>query len=418
MSELPSFKEGFIFDATDNFTNDKDNPFVIYEEGKPCLFKIASLNDYSKNYSLWNLKFFEDEIIVFDENIKAQSYNDLSFISTKERLIQEGAIAQEIEFKEARQLIIWNDGIYFYYCTRDYTKTSTVEIILTRLDDITQESTEDFEHFYFKHEFSAYHPKFPTVSYFDYNNMSFGANGYEMIINNPVTIICWSYDVYNTGDYLKYYQFSLYNSQNKCIVDTGKLYPTGIFSDDGFVCNSLDDESEYTLIGYCVSQSGRRIDLPDLIIKTKYTTGKIYANLTIELDKHLAENKISEKFTNIIGEAKDENNVTFIDSEKLDLKNNDNNILFRYNLPTNNFLIRLWINGIKESNEKITILKLSNNDDYIELYYENGYFYAIKHSCGLTSRYMSNSISNILNANTYLSLLYYNGRIDIYASNY
>ena len=111
MSELPSFKEGFIFDATDNFTNDKDNPFVIYEEGKPCLFKIASLNDYSKNYSLWNLKFFEDEIIVFDENIKAQSYNDLSFISTKERLIQEGAIAQEIEFKEARQLIIWNDGI-------------------------------------------------------------------------------------------------------------------------------------------------------------------------------------------------------------------------------------------------------------------------------------------------------------------
>ena len=64
------------------------------------------------------------------------------------------------------------------------------------------------------------------------------------------------------------------------------------------------------------------------------------------------------------------------------------------------------------------ITLVTTNADYIELYYENGYFYAIKHSCGLTSQYMSNSISNVLNANTYLSLLYCNGRIDIYASNY
>ena len=47
MSELPSFKEGLIFDAT------KETSFKVMSQ-KPCLFKIASLNDYSKNYLYWS----------------------------------------------------------------------------------------------------------------------------------------------------------------------------------------------------------------------------------------------------------------------------------------------------------------------------------------------------------------------------
>lgn len=256
----------------------------------------------------------------------------------------------------------------------------------------------------------------PSCTY-NNENIVLVDNVYEIILNNPVTTINWTYNDNNGTDGLKYYEFSLYNKFNQCVTATGKVY-TNTTNGHGFVCNSLDEKNTYTLIGYCVSQSGYRMEFPNLIIIPKYTTGKIYANLTIELDRYLAENIVKAKVTNIIGQVKDGNSVDFIDNEKLNLKDNDNNVTFKYSLPTNDFLIRIWVNGIKEIDGKVNILKLSNNANYIELYYENGYFYAIKYSCGLTSQYMSNSISNVLNENTYLSLLYCNGRIDIYASNY
>ncbi len=412
MSELPSFKEGLIFDTRNrsgkNDGSSKTEPIIITGD-LPCLFKINDADYYNKNCTFWYVYSF-----VYD--------NSLSITTSLDNVGKNIDVCSDLSFcntptSKFVNVIKWNGGIYVFINPNSYTgrvsfqNGKTYRISIQRYtDDRTTMLGTSFP-FYIRTEFN-----YPSCTY-NNDNISFGNYGYEITLTNPVTTIDWSYNANGSTDILKYYQFSLYNSQNKCVVDTGKVY-TDTTNGNGFVCNSLDDESQYTLIGYCVSQSGQRIDFPDLIIKTKYTTGKIYANLTIELDKHLAKNNITAKVTSIIGEAKDENNIVFIDSEKLDLKNNDNNVLFRYDLPTNNFLIRLWINGIKESNEKITILKLSNNDDYIELYYENGYFYAIKHSYGLASQYMSNSISNVLNANTYLSLLYCNGRIDIYASNY
>ena len=396
MSELPSFKEGLIFDAT------KETSFKVMSQ-KPCLFKIASLNDYSKNYLYWykeillltviNGEYVGEVKTDGDVRKKTKIYDNLSFIF------------------DNSDIIIWKNSIYYYCSLDDLNNNSKYNVSLTRLDDNTQHTRLNTVNFSFECTFVN-----PITSYSN-DNISFGNNGYEIILTNPVTTIDWNYNINGSTDELKYYELSLYNKFNQCIINTGKVY-TNTSNGNGFVCNSLDDKSEYILVGYCVSQSGQRIDLPNLIIKTKYTTGKIYANLTIELDKHLAENNITAKVTNIIGEAKDENNIVFINSEKLDLKNNDNNVLFRYDLPTNNFLVRIWINGIKESNKKITILKLNNNDDYLEVYYDDGYFYATKHSCGLTSRYISNSISGATDGNIYLSILYCNGRIDIYASNY
>ena len=101
MSELPSFKEGLIFDAT------KETSFKVMSQ-KPCLFKIASLNDYSKNYLYWYKEILLLTVIngeyvgevKTDGNVrkKTKTYDNLSFIF------------------DNSDIIIWKNSIY-YYCS-------------------------------------------------------------------------------------------------------------------------------------------------------------------------------------------------------------------------------------------------------------------------------------------------------------
>jgi len=393
MSELPNFKEGFIFDATQNNTTEA-NPFVI-TESKPCLFKIASLSDYSKDYQYW---LYSNGNSIVEKSMIIQSYNDMSFLKQHQYL-----------------LIIWDGNIYLYLASNTLNAESYA-FTLTRCADSDGTVRYDSKMFYVSVTLGTT----PSVSYGN-DKITLNKNGYEITINNPVTTLDWGYHLNDSADELKYYQFLLYNSQNKCVVDTGKIY-TNTTEGNGFVCNSLDDNSTYTLVGYCVSQNGQRLDLPDLLIKTTYTTGRIYTNLTVELNKHCAENTVYAEVINLLGNTTN-GKAVFVDDEKIDLKTNDNAIVFTdtYNLLTDNFVIRLWINGINNE-EKVTILKLTNpyGSDYIELYYNDGYFYATKYSYGLTSRYISNVVNenDVLNGNIYLSMLYCNGRIDIYATSY
>ena len=393
MSELPNFKEGFIFDATQNDTTEA-NPFVI-TESKPCLFKIASLSDYSKDYQYW---LYSNGNSIVEKSMTIQSYNDMSFLKQHQCL-----------------LIIWDGNIYLYLASNTLNAESYA-FTLTRCADSDGAVRYDSKMFYVNVTLGTT----PSVSYSN-DKITLNKNGYEITINNPVTTLDWVYHINDSVDELKYYQFLLYNSQNKCVVDTGKIY-TNTTEGNGFVCNSLDDNSTYTLVGYCVSQNGQRLDLPDLLIKTTYTTGRIYTNLTVELNKHCAENTVYAEVINLLGNTTN-GKAVFVDDEKIDLKTNDNAIVFTdtYNLLTDNFVIRLWINGINNE-EKVTILKLTNpyDSDYIELYYNDGYFYATKYSYGLTSRYISNVVNenDVLNGNIYLSMLYCNGRIDIYATSY
>lgn len=410
MSELPNFKEGFIFDATQN--NDAEHPFVI-TESKPCLFKIASLSDYSKDYKYWlySNEYKKDGqwcTRIKDTDRTLLHYNTKGFITK---------IA-----KTNSAVIAWRDNIYLYLGSSAFPSGygDDFKYTLTRCEDIKSEIAiiifDDIKTIYVKKAIGTT----PSASY-DNDNIILDSNGYQIIINNPVTTLDWIYNVNESGDELKYYQFSLYNSQNKCVVDTGKVY-TDTTNGEGFICNSLDDNSTYTLVGYCVSQNGVKLDLPDLTVKTAYTTGRIYANLSIELNKELAQNTIRAEVVNLVGETTN-GDAVYRDNEKLDLKTNNNSVVFTdtYSLLKNNFLVRLWINGIK-SEEKVSILKLSSSysSDYIEVCYENNYFYAVKHSYGLTSRYVSNAVdeNDVLNGNIYISILYCNGRIDIYTTPY
>lgn len=409
MSELPNFKEGLIFDIKDGLN--ADNPIIVTAD-VPYLFKINDVVNYNKNYQFWGANLYNtgtgNQLTAngFNINQPINHYSDLSFWHN--------------ESKYFINIIMWAKSIYVFVNPTLYTGAVSLldnveyKIVLDRYSD-DGILLNDTITFYFKCNF-----KNPTTSY-NNHDIIFGNNGYEITINNPVTIMNWAYNINDSNDELKYYHFLLYNSQNKCVVDTGKIY-TDTADENGFVCNSLDDKSAYILVGYCVTQNGQKLDLPDLTIKTAYTTGRIYANLTIELNKQLAENTVYAEMVNLIGNTTN-GEPSYIEGEKIDLKSNDNTVVFTddYGLLKDNFLIRLWINGITNK-DKVTILKLSNpnSSDYIEIYYENDYFFAVKYSCGLTSRYISNTVNenDILNGNIYISILYCNGRIDIYATLY
>lgn len=412
MSNLPNFKEGLIFDIKDGLN--EDNPIIITAD-VPCLFKITDAINYKNHY--WQIAFCRDRDITTNgdepSEIMPKTYSDLSFLSNKNFI----------------SVINWNDSIYALVnpplCSGDISSFTNGEanyIVIGRFeeDDIGLENPLE--------EFVLYTQCNFTSNIVSYNNENiyFGKKSYEIILNNPVTTLDWLCNTDETGDELKYYQFLLYNTNeqdmiNKCVVDTGKIY-TNTTEGNGFVCNSLDDRSTYILVGYCVLQSGQKLDLPDLTVKTAYTTGKIYANLNIELNKSLAENIVCAEMVNLVGNTTNGEPI-YIADEKIDLKSNDNTVVFidDYGVLNDNFLIRLWINGIVDKN-KVTILKLNNpkSSDYIEIYYEDGYFYAIKYSCGLISRYISNTIenNNVVNGNIYLSILHCNGRIDIYTKTY
>lgn len=415
MSELPNFKEGLIFDIQDGLS--ENNPIII-TANTPWLFKISDAINYNKNNKHWGITLYNYNDTSETYNIELAS-NGSNITDTIIKSYSDLTFCNDSPSKYVK-IISWNNGIYaFVNSSLYFWGYEKNKFVITRYtDDATslENPLGDEIVFYTQCNFRS----IPTVSY-NNENIYFENTGYTITINNPVTILDWNYNINNSADTLKYYQFSLYNSQGKCVVDTGKIY-TNTTNNNGFVCNSLDDKSTYTLVGYCVTQNGIKLDLPDLTIKTHYTTGRIYAHLSIKTDKQKAENIVSAEMINLIGQTTN-GEAHYIEGEKIDLKTYDNTIVFTedYNVLKNNFVIRLWINGVIDE-DKVTILTLTNanQSDYIEIYYKDGRFYAIKHSCGLTSLYISDVISqtDAIEGNIYLSVLCCNGRIDIYATSY
>lgn len=420
MTGLPSFKYGLIFDAT----NANGETFII-DRNEVCLFKIGDIEDYSKyeDYKSWLCikkgHYGEDSVNRFDMVIR--QYDDMGFLNPNYWV------------GGGEMLIEWKGGIYFAikgslasWATIDLQRRFNGELVNPHII------------FYIEWEITK-----PEVRYvdFDYDYIDDFFTGYQITIQNPVYNIEWSYkEPTGIKDPLKYYHFCLYNIHNECVVDTGKVYTD---TPSAFVCDSLDNKTKYKLVGYCVSQSGKVIDLPDLDITTAYITGRMYSNLSIELNKDLGENIISTELVNLVGKYESDDNTEtptygkkssagYYDTVEL---TGTQNVTFtdNYNLMDDNFIIRLKVSHMPRSslwtsrgdeneinkNVRTLILTLFNNDssEYIKLYYNNMRFYAEKYSYGITSTYVSNAFTLQPNGIRwiYVSLLYSNGRIDIYA---
>ena len=249
--------------------------------------------------------------------------------------------------------------------------------------------------------------QFDTYSYYNDEEQTIQNN--TIILSEPLCTIKGLYRQ-DEGDELKCYQFMLYNEQNILIGGSNKIYS---HTSPIFTCENLNDNSKYKLNFYCTSQSGNTVFSEDLIITTKYKHSTVYSHLIFGLDETNAKNFVAVEMVELTGTSNDD--LTYINNEKVQVLG-DRYINFQdqYNMISDNFLCRIWLEDIQQNMNILTIYNDNNDNQIIVKYYDNR-FHAFKYSCGLVSHYISDEI--IPNGSLYLALGHYNNRIELYAKN-
>ena len=217
--------------------------------------------------------------------------------------------------------------------------------------------------------------------------------------------------IYNIGDDgLKYYQFYLYDENNNLLGATNKIYNAGLIV---YTVENYNNLKTYNLKLHCLTQSDKVWECL-VIIYTNYEQKSVYTDINFNIDKQSATNRVSVNLSQLTGVGE---NYHYIDNEYVAIAN-DGYVEFidKYNSIDEGFVCKLWC---KQLSNNIPILKIAktNSDDYIEIFFVDNAFRAYKHSCNITTMYISNKLDNIdiETSNVYFAVKNYNGRIDMQA---
>ena len=192
----------------------------------------------------------------------------------------------------------------------------------------------------------------------------------------------------NEGDDLKYYQFFLYKKDG----DTEQFLGSSkkIYSSTNIIygVENYNNLQEYVLKLYCITQNNNEKWLT-LTFKTDYDQANIYSEITFLLDKENAANNILINISQLNGEGE---HYDFTNDEYVMIQHNGYvNFEDIYQTITKNFLCRIWCGNLS-LNSPILKLTNRNGDGYIEVFLRDKNFIAYKHSCGLTTAYVSNDL--------------------------
>lgn len=244
---------------------------------------------------------------------------------------------------------------------------------------------------------------------------------YELTITKSFCKLNFAY-TQDDGEQLKYYQFSLYNSdgvllgmskKNYGIPDTGIVYGIENY-------NNLQD---YVLKLYCVTQTNRD-SVTTVNIHTDYSQDNIYADITFLVDTQTAENNVSVSVVQLNGDGEAYSYDSEDNGEYVVISDNGY-VTFKdeYQVITNNFLCRMWLKNLSK-NIPILTINTSDNSGRVEVFFDGMNFIAKKYSCDLVAPYITCikdinevDITSAVSAQTnlYFAIGYYNGRIEMYA---
>lgn len=400
MSELATFNEGYIFDGSNN--NDIDSQFVI-RGNKPCLIYLNA-DSTSDTWTIQIHRYKNNQYYktISDNSVdygKTNIYTNTDFIN--------------LNVEPKPTIIIWNDIKYLFIPMDTLNDGMDYKISVNRYVDYGK--LEKSSEYFIQYVFSLPIINFVNYTYEDNSGIHSGDisidNGFHSVtLPHPVCTIHCIYSQYE-NDILKNYQFTLYNSKGEVIGGTEKIFKS---SSPTFVCENLNNNSQYILQFCCISQSGNIVYSDNLQITTNYKQSSLYSDIIFGLDEISAENRITVSIVEFTGTTDDDDNpLTYIDDEKVQISGERFvNFKDKYNLITHNFLIRIWLEDIVSNANILTLY----NDRYsiVVKYYDNR-FHAFKYSCGLISHYISDEI--IPNNTLYFALGYYNHRLEIYAQN-
>lgn len=237
---------------------------------------------------------------------------------------------------------------------------------------------------------------------------------YNITIKEPFCKLNFSYTQIE-GDGLKYYQFSLYDKSGKFLGSSEKIFS---IADMSYSIENYNNLQQYTLVLNCVTQHNNLQSLT-VYINTNYSQDNVYANITFMLDKEKATNNVTINISQLTGRGEKYSYDSATNGDYVIISDDGYvNFTDTYQVITNNFLCRLWCKNLSEN---IPILKITQADGkgYVEIFFSKTRFYAYKYSYGLKTSYVSNDleIEEIsTETNIYLSVGYYNGRIEMYTA--
>lgn len=241
---------------------------------------------------------------------------------------------------------------------------------------------------------------------------------YELTVTKSFCKLNFSY-AQEDGVLLKYYQFSLYNNSGALLGTSQKIYGipnSGIM----YAIENYNNLQHYILKLYCVTQDNED-STTTVNIYTNYDQDSIYANISFAVDKENATNNIMFNITQLNGTGENYwfDGYALSRNDYVVISENGGYVNFTdtHQIISKNFLCRMWCLKLTYDTPILTI-KSTNGDGYIEVIFTGQNFIAYKHSCGIVTTYISNTLSEEpeYEQKIYFALGYYDGRIEMYTT--
>lgn len=219
---------------------------------------------------------------------------------------------------------------------------------------------------------------------------------FKLSISNGDIIRASSYSIglnyhQTENELLNWFNITLYSYQKTSLDSSGAKYDT---SDLSYIVTNLQNATQYYIRATGETINGMNLDTGYILFTVSYTTAQIFSKL--ELNNIPATSAIEIKSNIISAEGVPEKEVTYIDGEYADLRDNsvtfdegyeidgDFTKIFRFSKPKRNKVIIEF-----GTTDKLKVKIYYRQGSYSDSNGEKGYFELVASSCGIN--YIVNS---------------------------
>lgn len=219
---------------------------------------------------------------------------------------------------------------------------------------------------------------------------------FNLSISNGDIIRASSYSIglnyhQTENELLNWFNITLYSYQKTSLDSSGAKYDT---SDLSYIVTNLQNATQYYIRATGETINGMNLDTGYILFTVSYTTAQIFSKL--ELNNIPATGAIEIKSNIISAEGVPEKEVTYIDGEYADLRDNsvtfdegyeidgDFTKIFKFSKPKRNGVIMAF-----GTTDKLNVKIYYRQGSYSDSNGERGYFELVANSCGIN--YVVNS---------------------------
>lgn len=222
---------------------------------------------------------------------------------------------------------------------------------------------------------------------------------FKLSISNGDIIRASSYSIglnyhQTENELLNWFNITLYSYQKTSLDSSGAKYDT---SDLSYIVTNLQNATQYYIRATGETVNGMNLDTGYILFTVSYTTAQIFSKLELN---NIPETGAIEIKSNIISaEGVPEKEVTYIDGEYADLRDNsvtfdegyeidgDFTKIFKFSKPKRNSVIKEF-----GTTDKLKVKIYYRQGSYSDSNGEKGYFELVANSCGINYIVNSNHV--------------------------